>query len=218
MQIGLLGGTGIEGKGLAMRFALAGAAVLIGSRMPGRAQAAAGECNQALGKPLVHGATNHEMLAAAEMVFLTVPFHKALDAVTAYRDHFMSGTILVDVTVPMRFVEGQPEYTQPEAGSGAELLARHLPPGVDLVVAFKEIPAHALAQIEIPLDCDVLVCGDSRKAREKVIAAAGIIPSLRPLDAGPLSMAATVERMTVLAVRLNRRYKQRGARFRVLGI
>ena len=218
MQIGLLGGTGPEGKGLALRFAAAGAQVVIGSRLGERAGAAAGECNARLAKPLIRGATNEEMLAESEIVFLAVPFGQAVAALVAYRDCFRSGTILVDVTVPMRFTDGLPAYAQPEAGSGAELVARHVPPGVSVVAAFKEIPAHALAEVETPLDCDALVCGDSREARDAVMAAAGLIPSLRPLDAGPLKMASVIERMTVLAVYLNRRYRRRGARFRVQGI
>lgn len=218
MLIGLLGGTGTEGKGLALRFAASGAEVVIGSRSRERALAAADECNGRLGTRLIHGTTNEEMIAGTQTVFLTVPFEQAVAAVSAYHGSFRSGTILVDATVPVRFVDGLPTYAQPEAGSGAELVARHVPPGVSVVGAFKEIPAHVLAEVETPLDCDVLICGDSREARETVMAAASLIPSLRPLDAGPLRMASVIEHMTVLAIYLNRRYRRKGARFRVQGV
>ncbi len=218
MRIGLLGGTGTEGKGLALRFASAGTEVTIGSRSRERALAAAGEYNSILGTDTIRGATNEEVLGENRIVFLTVPFEHAVEAVSAYRDSFTSGSILVDVTVPMRLVKGHPVYAQPETGSGAELVEMHVPPGVSVVGAFKEIPAHVLAEVETALDCDVLICGESREARDTVMAAASLIPSLRPLDAGPLQMASVIERMTVLAVYLNRRYKQKGARFRVQGI
>ncbi len=218
MRIGLLGGTGTEGRGLALRFASADVEVVIGSRSRDRALAAAGECNGILGTNTIRGTTNEEVLGETRIVFLTVPFEQAVAAVSAYRDSFRGGSILVDVTVPMRFVDRFPVYAQPETGSGAELVERHVPPGVSVVGAFKEIPAHVLAEVETPLDCDVLVCGESREAKDTVMAAAGLIPSLRPLDAGPLQMASVIERMTVMAVYLNRRYKRRGARFRVQGI
>jgi NADPH-dependent F420 reductase len=218
MQIGFLGGTGIEGKGLALRFAAAGASVVLGSRSEERAQVAAREYNVLLGSPLIRGMVNRDMLAASEIVFLTVPYEHAVPAVESCRADFSPGHILVDVTVPMAFREGRAEYVEQEAGSNAELLARHVPEGVHLVAAFKTIPAHVLAEREIELNCDIFVCGDSKAAREKVMEAASIIPTLRPLDAGPLRMARTLERMTVLAVNLNRRYKKKGARFRIEGL
>ena len=89
---------------------------------------------------------------------------------------------------------------------------------MDLVAAFKTIPAHVLSEIDQPLDCDVFVCGESPGAKQTVMEAARMIPTLRPVDAGPLRNARILERMTVLVVQLNRRYKSKGARFRVVGI
>ncbi len=218
MRIGFLGGTGIEGKGLALRFAAAGASVVLGSRSEERAQAAAREYNDLLGRSLIRGMTNRDMIAASEIVFLTVPYDIAVQAVESCRMDFASGQILVDVTVPMSFREGRAEYVEQEAGSNAELLARHLPAGVHLVAAFKTIPAHVLARHETELNCDVFVCGNEPEARAKVMEAARAIPALRPLDAGGLSSARTLERMTVLAVNLNRRYKRKSARYRVEGL
>lgn len=218
MNLGLLGGTGIEGKGLALRFAAAGVAVIIGSRSGDRAAAAAGQCNAALGRGQVRGMTNLEMLAASDPVFLTVPHERVLEAISSVSRDFRPGVILVDVTVPVGFRAGKPEYVAPPDHSGAEVIARHLPAGVELVAAFKTLPAHVLADLSEPLDCDEFVCGDSAAARQKVVDVMRMIPALRVLDAGPLSSARILERMTVLAIELNRRYRKRGARFRVVGV
>jgi 8-hydroxy-5-deazaflavin:NADPH oxidoreductase len=217
-QIGFLGGTGIEGKGLALRFALAGARVIVGSRSAERAQSAAQEYNNEIGNALIRGMTNSEMLASSEIVFLTVPFDHAKPALEGLRADFPANLVLVDVTVPMQFKAGQVEYLEPSEGSNAELIASLVPESVQVVAAFKTIPAHILAETDVPLQCDVLVCSDSQDARRKVMAAAGLIPTLRPLDAGPLKTARTLERMTVLAIHLNRHYKKKGARYRIEGL
>ncbi len=218
MQIGFLGGTGIEGKGLALRFAVAGAQVMLGSRSEERAQAAARAYNELAGTSSIRGMLNRDMLAACELVFLTVPYQNAVPALESCKTDFRAGQILVDVTVPMLFRDGRAEYVDQESGSNSELVARHLPAGVQLVAAFKTIPAHLLAELDTPLNCDIFICGDSREAREKVITAARGIPAVRPLDAGPLITARTLERMTVLAVNLNRLYRKKGARYRVEGL
>ncbi|HYK87322.1 MAG TPA: NADPH-dependent F420 reductase [Acidobacteriota bacterium] len=218
MQIGFLGGTGIEGKGLALRFAAAGATVVLGSRSEERAQAAAGEYNKLLGNSSILGMENGKMLAACDIVFLTVPYENAVAAIESCKSDFRAGQVLIDVTVPMAFREGRAEYVELETGSNSELLARHIPEGVDLVAAFKTVPAHLLADLSSELNCDIFVCGDSGKAREKVMEAARMLPTLRPLDAGPLKIARILERMTVLAVNLNRRYKKKGARYRIEGL
>jgi 8-hydroxy-5-deazaflavin:NADPH oxidoreductase len=218
MQIGFLGGTGVEGKGLSLRFAASGAEVILGSRSAEKAQAKAAEYNQILGKPVIRGMTNEAMLSAADMVFITLPFTEAGPAISGLGARIRPGTVLVDVTVPTRFADGRVEYLEQPDGSNAEAIAKHVPPGVELVGAFKTIPAHVLADLDVVLDCDVLICGVSKAAREKVMDAARIIPGLRPVDAGPLSTARVLERMTIFAIQLNRRYKVKGARFRIVGL
>jgi NADPH-dependent F420 reductase len=218
MNIGLLGGTGVEGKGLAIRFAAAGIPVLVGSRSDKRALDAARDYSELSRTQLVTGCKNEEMLARCEIVFLTLPFGRAVPAVESSREHFRNGQVFVDVTAPITFREGRPDFVELDAGSSAELLARYMPAGVDLVAAFKTIPAHALADLPTELRCDVFVCGDSNEAKERVMKVAALIPSLRPLDCGPLAMARTLERMTFLAIQLNRRYRRKGARFTIQGI
>jgi NADPH-dependent F420 reductase len=217
-RVGFLGGTGIEGRGLALRFALAGASVVVGSRSEERARAAAAEYNALIGGDRIRGAVNPDMLRESDIVFITLPYEHAAEAVSNAASDLRPGVILVDVTVPMRFRDGRAEFTEPPEGSNAERIADRIPKDALLVGAFKTIPAHVLAEIDTPLDCDDLVCGDSNEAKQAVIAACGDIPTLRSLDAGPLSAARILERMTVLAVHLNRRYKRKGARYRVQGV
>lgn len=218
MRIGFLGGTGVEGKGLALRFAAAGAEVVLGSRDPNRAESRAAEYNEILGRPAIAGMENSRMLFSSEIVFLTVPFDQAPAAIEPVRRHLSDRHIIVDVTVPMRCNGGTPAYQEQEGRSNAEIVARNLPAGIPLVCAFKTIPAHLLGLLDTPLDCDVFVCGDSEEARMCVMETASIIPSLRAIDAGPLETARILERMTVLAAALNRHYKKKGARYRIIGI
>ncbi|MGH9812041.1 MAG: NADPH-dependent F420 reductase [Candidatus Acidiferrales bacterium] len=217
LRIGLLGGTGIEGKGLALRFAHARASVILGSRSRERAAAVAQELNQRLGRESIQPAENREMLSQSDLVLLTVPFAQAAEALDTYRNDFRPGLTIVDATVPVKSKTSPGPGDLPE-GSGSQFLAKHLPEGVHLVGAFKTIPAHILAELEVPLDCDAFVCGDSEPDKARVMEAIRLIPGLRPVDVGGLDAAATLERMTALAIRINRRYKLKGARFRVVGL
>src|SRR4030042_5173072 len=158
------------------------------------------------------------MLSVCDIIFLTVPYAQAVDAVLHARPFLHSGHILVDVTVPLSFGGGSVEYLEQEGGSNSEIIARHLPAGIPLVAAFKTIPAALLAKMDAQLNCDVFVCGDDAKAKRRILQAASLIPSLRPLDAGPLRSARTLERMTDLAAWLNLHYKKKGARYRIEGL
>jgi len=218
MNVGLLGGTGVEARGIALRFAANNAKVIIGSRSAERAQAAADQYNAVLGRPAVCGTSNAEMLALSAVVFLTVPPEQAVSAVTAYRDQWPRGLVLVDVTVPLMFRGGYPEYAREGSVSNSEAIAAALPEGAALAGAFKTIPAHVLADLDEELNCDEFVCGDSPEAKDKVLAVLGMIPTLRALDAGPLRSARILEQMTALAIGLNRRYRKKGARYRVVGV
>ncbi len=218
MRIGFLGGTGKEAAGLALRFGSAGVQVILGSRSRERAAQSAETCNGVLGRPLITGLENAEMLDRTELIFLTVPFAHAVDAVDMHRASLRSNHVLVDVTVPMIVRAGRAELQDCEEGSNSESIAHRLPAGIPLVAAFKTVPAAILANLDTSLDCDVFVCGDVQDAKQSVMAAASVIPSLRPLDAGPLSAARTLESMAVLAVQLNLKYRKHGARFRIAGI
>ena len=221
LTVGLIGGTGDEGRGLALRFAIAGAQVTIGSRSAERARETADELNQ-LVKARVTGpirhAENREAIAGSELVLLTVPFKHAASTLETHRDDFRPGSILVDITVPVSFEQGRARYVELPEGSASEHLKTRLPENVALVAAFKTEPAHLLAEIDEPLKCDSFVASDSKEAKARVMEAIGFIEGLRAVDAGALESARTLERMTVLAIGINRRYKIKTARFRVVGL
>jgi NADPH-dependent F420 reductase len=125
---------------------------------------------------------------------------------------------VIDITVPVSFEQGRVRYVELPEGSASEHLKARLPETIPLVAAFKTEPAHLLAEIDEPLDCDSFVSSDSKDAKARVIEALGFIKGLRPVDAGTLYSARTLERMTVLAIGINRRYKIKTARYRVIGL
>jgi len=223
LKVGLIGGTGEEGRGLALRWAAAGARVTIGSRTPDKAATTADELNQALNtrnleSTTILGDTNQKAVSESDLVLLTVPFGHASAMLEAHRQDFREGSILVDITVPVSFEQGRVRYIELPEGSASEHLKRLLPENIPIVAAFKTEPAHLLAEIDEPLDCDSFVASDSKEARAGVIEAISAIQGLRPIDAGTLYSARTLERMTVLAIGINRRHKIKTARYRVVGL
>lgn len=221
LSVGLIGGTGEEGRGLALRWAIAGARVTIGSRSLERAKTVANGLNQLLGSRAAHlvgYGENRDVIALSDLALLTVPFAHAATTIEAHRQDFREGSILIDITVPVSFEQGRVRYVELPEGSASEHLKALLPENIPLVAAFKTEPAHLLAEIEEQLDCDSFVASDSKEAKTKVIEAIGFIAGLRPVDAGTLYSAGTLERMTVLAIGINRRHKIKTARYRVVGL
>src|SRR5687767_7374781 len=178
LKVGLIGGTGEEGRGLALRWALAGAQAAIGSRILDRAKATADELNQLLearagqlsSQPIGYG-ENGDVIARSEAVLLTVPFAHAASALETHREDFRDGSILIDITVPVLFEQGRVRYVELPEGSASEQLKKLLPESVPLVAAFKTEPAHLLAEVDEPLDCDSFVASDSKEAKSRVIEA-----------------------------------------------
>ncbi|MCZ6472755.1 MAG: NADPH-dependent F420 reductase [SAR324 cluster bacterium] len=224
-EIGFISGTGPQGRGLAMRFAMAGVRVAVGSRQAARAQATVDELNglaaaqvgQGNLQPIVAG-ENHAVVSGSRFVMLTVPFEHAADTLRGYKDSFREGSVFVDVTVPLQFGKGDVQVVVPPQGSGSRQLRGILPESVPFTGAFKTLPAHVLEDIASPMDCDTFVFGDNREAKQQLMELIRRVPSLRPLDVGGISAAATVEGMTALVIRINRKQKSQAARFRVAGI
>jgi NADPH-dependent F420 reductase len=212
-----MGGTGAEGRGLAARLAAAEVPVVVGSRTMERAREAA-EKIQASAGVAVEAATNEEIIQRCDRIFLAVPLEGAVDLILGHGDRFRPGTVLIDLTVPLAFTGGVPTIKELPEGSAAEHLKARLSPAVGLAAALKTVPAHVLGHPELPLDCDEFVCGDSAESRAAAMELLGKIPALRLLDVGGLEAARTLERMTLLAIVLNKRYKVRTARFRVAGL
>ena len=216
-KVGLISGTGEEGRGIALRLAAAGETLALGSRSADRACQTALQINQKLGEERVQGMDNSQVVSCCEILFLTVPFPYAEQVVNEYSEEFSEGQILVDVTVPIVFDKG-PRLISLEEGSGAQHLESLLPPNLALVAAFKTLPARLLCEIESPLGCDEFICSDSPEAKARLLQVVSKIPSLRWIDGGTLRYSRCLEGMTLLAIALNQRYKGKNSCFRVVGL
>ncbi len=215
--VGLIGGTGSEGRGIALRLAAAGHEVVIGSRSAERAAGTAAEINRRLASRNASGCVNADLFERSRLLFLTVPFEHAADLLQQHRAEFREGHVLVDVTVPLVFRKG-PRLTDLAEGSAAEHLRARLPAHVPLVATFKTFPAALLERIEAPLEGDEFVCHDSGEARDLVLSVLEGIEGVRWLDAGPLRYCRALEAMTMLVIGLNRRYGSHEGRFAVHGL
>jgi len=206
LVIGILGGTGDQGRGLARRFALAGHQVLIGSRSAERAAAAA----QQLGHG-VRGLANAAAAREADVVIAAVPWEGHGELLSALAGE-LAGKIVVDCVNPMGFDKrGAYALTAaeggPAEGSAAEQAAALLP-GSRVVAAFHHVSAVLLLDPEVDtMDLDVLVLGDDREATDLVQALAGRIPGVRGIYAGRLRNCGQIEALTANLVSINRRYK-----------
>ncbi len=215
--IGLISGTGEEGRGIALRLAAAGLEIHLGSRSEEKALQGAEELNQAIGQQRILGMDNHALIEQCNMLFLTIPFIHADSVLEKHRDQFSSRHILVDVTVPVVFDKG-PQLLELEEGSGAEYVRQRIPSDTPLVAAFKTLPAHLLAEHQLTLECDEFLCSDSKEAKEQVRKVVEKIPTVRWIDGGPLKYCRALEAMTFLAIGINRRFKIQASRFQLVGL
>ena len=218
--IAVVGGTGAEGRGLALRFAKAGAAVRIGSRNLERAEQAAREIGAATGSGKVTGHTNPDAAGGTEVVVLTVPLSAQVEILKSIRGSFRPGAILVDATVPLEIaIGGRISRTVTLwDGSAAQQAARLAPPGVAVVAGFHALSAEALGQLDHALDCDTLICGDHAEGKAVVRALAEMIPGVKAVDAGGLDNARLLETMAALLISLNLRYKVKHSGIRITGL
>ncbi|MFB0874955.1 MULTISPECIES: NADPH-dependent F420 reductase [unclassified Sphingobium] len=214
--IAVLGGSGKEGGGLALRWAHAGHRVIIGSRTAERAaEAAAALCDVLGGSANLTGMANPDAAAAADIVVLSVPY-AAQQATVREVAPALAGKILIDVTVPL--VPPKVSRVQlPDGGSAVEAVQRLLGPEVRVVSAFQNISAHHLTKLDEAVECDVLVCADDPEAAEAVVDLAAQI-GLTAWNAGPLCNSVVAEGLTSLLIALNRRYKVPGAGIRLTGL
>jgi NADPH-dependent F420 reductase len=216
MIIGVLGGTGKEGSGLAFRWALKGHEVILGSRDTGKAAVAAEELNHLLsGKGRVRGAGNRDAAQAGMVVVLTVPYAAQLATATDVAD-LLQGKILVDVTVPLALPKVD-RVQLPNGESAVLALQRKLGVDVKVVSAFQNVSATHLKDAAYEIDCDVLVCGDDADARDVVIGLAHDA-GLRAWHAGALANSAATEALTSVLIAINKRYKIAGSGIRITGI
>ncbi|MFX0094071.1 MAG: NADPH-dependent F420 reductase [Candidatus Hodarchaeota archaeon] len=248
MKIGLIGGTGEQGQGLALRLAMVGHEIKIGSRNLEKAQRIVNELNQkiddvtsALGllfpekkldsvekqeyttleelelaKKNLIGMENADAVKDVEAILLTIPFEYAKGTLEQLLPNMNPGTILVDVTVPLKKVGKAFTCDHFEEGSGSQYLAKIVPENIPVVAGFKTISAHRLLHIERPLEgVDVFIASDDKAARRKIIDLANTIRNLRGINSGALISAASLEMMTAVLITINIRHKTKQSSFRV---
>lgn len=213
MHIAVVGGTGREGRGLALRWARAGHQVAIGSRDAARAEERAREL-AAAGSGRIEGGANAWAVERAELVLLSVPYSAHAETLRALKAP-LAGRVLVDITVPLvpprvtqvHLPPGQAAALEAQALLGAE---------TPVVAALHHVSSTLLADPDRALEGDVLVCADVDAARAQVMALVADL-GLRALDAGPLRNAVALESLTPVLLHLNKRYKG-NASIRFLGI
>jgi NADPH-dependent F420 reductase len=201
LTVGVLGGTGPQGKGLALRWAKAGIKVIIGSRSTERAEAAAAELGDG-----VTGADNASTAAAADVVLVAVPWEGHGDLLASLRDE-LRGKVVIDCVNPLGF-DKQGPFALPVAEGSAAQQAEQLLPESRVTAAFHHVSAVHLEDLSIAeLDTDVLVLGDDREATDLVRGLADAIPGMRGVYGGRLRNAHQVEAFTANLIAINRRYK-----------
>jgi hypothetical protein len=215
MRIGILGGTGKEGAGLALRWAAAGHEIIIGSRDAERARAKAGELGAQAPGARLRGMSNPEAAAAAELVVLALPA-AGLSATLPEVKRACRGKIVVSTVVPLTFGGGR-LFTPPPQGSAAEEAQELLGPEASVVAAFHHIAAHELASGDHAIHCDLLLCGGTTGAKQ-VVAELGASMGLRTVDVGPLTNAGPLEGITALLAAINRRYKLKNSGIKITGL
>jgi hypothetical protein len=214
-MLAFLGGTGPEGRGLALRFALAGEEVLIGSRDRTRAQEAVERVKARVPQGRLWGVDNEEAAREGQVVFITVPF-PAQRPLLEQLGHLLKGKVVVDVVAPLAFSAGRARATPVEEGSAA-MQAQRLLPDSFVVAAFQNISAQDLLQPEREIEGDVVVCSDYDEPKRLVMSLAEKIRSLRAVDGDGLENARYVEELTALLLNINRIYRCRSM-IKIMGL
>jgi NADPH-dependent F420 reductase len=211
--VAILGGTGKEGPGLAMRWANAGYQIIIGSRQKQKAQRVAEELNEKLGIDSILGMENSDAARAADICVLTVVQSAHQQAVKGLKDA-LKGKILVDATARVDFRDPVP----PEPPSAAQFAQEFLGPDVRVVAAFQNVPAYVLRKdLDLPLDTDVLVCSDDLTAAEETIKLAQN-GGMRAFYAGGLKNAIILEGLTAILIEMNKHYGIKTASIDITGV
>ena len=214
-MLAFLGGTGPEGRGLALRYALSGEAVVIGSRDGERAANSAQELSESAPGASITGAGNLAAAEQAEVVFITVPYEAQRPLLEGLGDA-LADKLVINVIAPLAFEKGRARAITVEEGSAAEQ-AQSLLPRSKVVGAFQNLSAVELLDPGHVMQGDVVVCGGDREAKERVMGMVGVIKELRAVDGGGLENARYVEELTALLLNINRIYKAH-ATIRIVGV
>ena len=214
-MIGFVGGTGPDGMGLALRFAMAGNPVLIGSRNARRAQDAADSVTALADGLRVAGALNEEVCIESDVVFVTVPYagHQPTLESNRYR---LQEKIVVDVVVPLEFGRGGARAIEVPEGSAAQQ-AQAILPESRVVGAFHNVSADELLKPAARVDSDVIVCSDDTEAKSQIMRLAEVIDGVRAVDGDGLHNSRYVEQFTSMLININRIYKTHST-IKIVGI
>ena len=211
--IAILGGTGDLGTGLAIRWSKAGHRIIIGSRTLEKARKAVADLHEISPETPADAMVNADAAAAGDIVVLTVPAAHQISTLETVRDG-LKGKILIDVTVPL--VPPRVGTVQlPDAGSAGKRAQDFLGGRVKVVTAFQNVAAHLLKE-DVQIECDVLVCGDKRAARQKVIDLAGEA-GMTGWHAGPIENSAAAEALTSVLIQINRRHDISHSGIKIVG-
>lgn len=212
--IAILGGTGALGTGLAIRWSRAGHRIVIGSRTLEKAQAAVAALKEISPETPAQAMENGDAAAAGDLVVLTVPYAHQLSTLETVQAH-LAGKILIDVTVPLRPPKvGTVQL--PEGGSAAAAAQAFLGDEVKVVSAFQNIAADLLQDADLAIECDVLVAGNDKEARQRVIDLAAEA-GMTGWHAGPIANSAAAEALTSILIQINRQGKISHAGIRIVG-
>lgn len=211
--ISILGGTGDLGTGLAIRWSKAGHKIIIGSRTQTKAEQAVANLRKISPDTPAEAMENPDAAQSGDIVVLTVPAAHQISTLATVKDG-LKGKILIDVTVPL--VPPKVGTVQlPSEGSAGKRAQDYLGSSVMVVSAFQNVAAHLL-QHDVKVECDVLVCGNKRTARQKVIALA-VQAGMRAWHAGPIENAAAAESLTSILIQINRRHDISHSGIRIVG-
>jgi len=209
--VAIIGATGALGFGLAVRWGVAGVPVIIGSRDADRAQEAAERASEAVPHGHFEGFENAEAATKAEIVVLSVPFRSQSETLTNLKTVLQPHQLVIDATVPLASaVSGRAtRMLGVWQGSAGQQAQEMVPDGVRVVSALHTVSAAACGDLDHALDEDVLVCGNHREDKQRVMALIDRIDGLRCVDAGRLEMARITESLTALLISINARHKTR---------
>jgi 8-hydroxy-5-deazaflavin:NADPH oxidoreductase len=207
--VAIIGATGALGFGLAVRWGVADVPVVIGSRDADRAVQAAERAREAVPGGHFEGFENAEAATKADVVVLSVPFRNQSETLTNLKSVLQPHQLVVDATVPLAAaVSGRAtRMLGVWQGSAAQQAQEMVPDGVRVVSALHTVSATSCSDLDHRLDEDVLVCGNHREDKERVIALIDRIDGLRCVDAGRLEMARITESLTALLISINARHK-----------
>jgi NADPH-dependent F420 reductase len=221
-QIGIIGGTGPQGQGLALRWGMANEQVILGSRQREKAIKIAQIVNEKLGEEIIIPRTNEACIKESDIILITIPFDSLLKTITSFANILSPEQIIVDVTVPLKpFEKGKMVDLLPEKNLGAksatEFLRNIIPSETPIVGAFKTLSNAILQDIDrFPfLNQDIYVLGKDKRAKHVVKEKASLIKKLRPVDAGGTLSARHIEHIVAFLIGLNSRYKTHDCGFTV---